>query len=44
MGGSPRRRSRSAWSGRIVIAKPADPTAAAVNEMSAVRRRSHYLH
>jgi len=25
-GGSPRRRSRSAWSGRIMIAKPGDPT------------------
>ena len=26
MGGSSRRRSRSAWSGRIVIAKPVDTT------------------
>jgi hypothetical protein len=34
MGGSSRRRSRSAWSGRIVIAKPVDPTREQVNEVS----------
>jgi hypothetical protein len=32
--GSSRRRSPSAWSGRIVIAKPLDPTRRQVNEVS----------